>query len=275
MSRRLTAFCASVVLVAGVATGVWWLGGPSVGPNEDLAELPVPPFPPRITEGSTYEGCLATLARDPTSAVAIAEAWQEQGGGDGASHCRGLALIAAGKPADGAEILEQLAQRSSAPAMARALVLGQAVQGRLMVAQADEAVVDASVALTLSPDDTELMIMRATAEGMMDRYKDAVSDLSQALRLDAGRPDALVARAVMRRKLGQLDLAQADVSRALALDPDDAEALLERGILRQRMGDSAGARTDWEHARVIDPNSSTADRADQNLALLEAGPVQQ
>jgi len=72
--------------------------------------------------------------------------------------------------------------------------------------------------------------------------------------------------------LNELDLAQADVSRALALDPDDADALLERGILRERMGDRPGARADWEHARVVDPNSTTADLAQQNLSLLEAGP---
>jgi len=41
------------------------------------------------------------------------------------------------------------------------------------------------------------------------------------------------------------------------------------------MGDEAGARADWEHARVVDPNSTTADLAEQNLSLLEAGPVQQ
>jgi regulator of sirC expression with transglutaminase-like and TPR domain len=70
-------------------------------------------------------------------------------------------------------------------------------------------------------------------------------------------------------------LAQADVAQALTLDPDDADALLERGILRQRMGDSSGARTDWEHARGVDPNSTTADLAEQNLSLLDAGPQRQ
>jgi regulator of sirC expression with transglutaminase-like and TPR domain len=72
-----------------------------------------------------------------------------------------------------------------------------------------------------------------------------------------------------------LDLAQADVSLALTLNPDDADALLERGILRQRMGDEKGARADWEHAQELDPNSTTADLAEQNLSLLEAGPVRQ
>jgi tetratricopeptide (TPR) repeat protein len=323
----------------------------------------VPPFPPRIAEGSKYETCLATLAGDPTGAVTLAETWQADGGGDGAMHCRGLALIASGKPSAGAALLEQLARQSTAPALARASVLSQAVQAQLMVAQEDQppaeaggapatkrsaeavkdaaldapagdrgaptadrtvakdvpdggraatgaagtdlavakdakvdrtvvketvtdapadpaaaaaqAAEDASLALSLSPSDTDLFVMRATAESLLGQFQDAVDDLSEALRLDARRQDALVLRAMMRRKLNQLDLAQTDVSRALGLDPDDPDALLERGILRQRMGDEAGARADWEHARVVDPNSTTADLAEQNLSLLEAGPVQQ
>ena len=275
MSRRLTAFCASILLILSVSGGVWWLtGSPSTVHSDGSAELPVPPFPPRITEGSAYESCLVTLASDPLSAATIAETWQAEGGGDGAAHCRGLALIATGKPADGAQTLEALATRSPASPIARALVLGQAVQARLMAAQPEQALADASVALRLSPEDIELMIMRATAKGMMDRFKEAVDDLSLALRLDAARPDALVVRAVMRRKMNQLDLAQADVTQALKLDPEDPDALLERGILRQRMGDAAGARADWEHALGVDPNSTTADLAQQNLSLLEAGPRQ-
>ncbi|HEY0185172.1 MAG TPA: hypothetical protein VGC09_20415 [Rhodopila sp.] len=275
MSRRLTAFCASLVVIGGVAGAIWWQSAPVDPLAEVPADLPVPPFPPRITAGTAYETCLDTLARDPTGAMALAESWQADGGGDGALHCRGLALIALGKPAAGAELLEQVGRQSDAPGLARASVLGQAVQARLMVAQASEAMADASQALGLSPSDSELFIMRASAESMLGRLQDAVDDLSEALRLDAARPDALVLRAVMRRKLNQLDLAQADASQALALDPDDPDALLERGILRQRMGDEAGARADWEHARGVDPNSTTADLAEQNLSLLEVGPRQQ
>lgn len=275
MSRRLAAFSVSI-LIGLVAAGAWWrTTAPDVSdPPPEEATLPVPPFPPRITEGATYEACLATLANDPASAIAIAENWQAKGGDDGATHCHGLALIAVGKPAEGAEELEQLAMRSAAPAMARAQVLGQAIQARLMASQPATAVTDATTALALSPNDGELMIMRATAEGQLNRYQDAVADLDGALRLDPTRVDALVARAVMRRDLNELDLAQADASRALALDPENQDALLERGILRQRMGDTAGARSDWERARGLDPNTTTADLAQQNLSLLEAGPPQ-
>jgi tetratricopeptide (TPR) repeat protein len=273
MTRVAATVCVLIVAAAIGASAVWRFGfEPAPAPDE--ASLPVPPFPPRITESPAYEACLATLANDPASAVAIAESWQAGGGGEGALHCRGLALIAAGKPAAGAEMLEQLSRQGSTPDMARALVLGQAVQARLMVGQADVAAADATAALALAPDAVDLMIMRATAEGAMARYDAAVDDLNQALAQDPGRADALLNRAVARRKMNQLEPALADVSRALVLDPDNADALLERGILRQRVGDANGARADWQRARDLDPNGTTADLAEQNLSLLDAGPRQ-
>jgi regulator of sirC expression with transglutaminase-like and TPR domain len=72
--------------------------------------------------------------------------------------------------------------------------------------------------------------------------------------------------------LGRLDLPRDYFDRALKLDPDNAEALLERGILRQRRNDSNGARADWERAINLAPDTATSDLAQQNLALLEAGP---
>jgi tetratricopeptide (TPR) repeat protein len=260
-------------LLGAIAAAGWWLWPSSPDQQDEIvSDLPLPPFPPRIAEGADYESCLAALADDPAGAAAMAESMLAGGGGDGAAHCQGLALIVTGKPEAGAVALEALAQRSEAPPMARAVVLGQAGQARLMAMQPDKAQADASEALVLSPADTELFIMRATAEGMLDHFQDAVGDLAAALQLDSSRVDALVSRAVFHRRLNELDLAQADVSRALTLDPDYADALLERGILRERMGDRAGARVDWEHAKGVDPNSTTADLAEQNLSLLEAGP---
>lgn len=276
MSRRriILAFI-SVLVAGGTLYGTAHLLVPNRPADETDEPLPIPPFPPRIAQGANYESCLSTLAADPMSAIAMAASWQTAGGGDGAAHCRGLALIAAGKPDTGAEVLEELAARSNAPALARASVLGQAAQARLMVGQAAKAEADATAAVDLSPEDTDLLILRATARGQLQDFSGGIADLTEAIRLDDSRVDALVARAVMRRKQNQLDLAQDDVARAIALAPDDPDALLERGILRQRMGDRSGARADWERARGIDPNSTTADLAAQNLALLDAGLARQ
>jgi len=270
MNRRIAVLASALLVSAGVGAWVWLT--PDSTPAADDAVLPVPPFPPRIAQGQDYEACLAALADDPANAVSLADSLEAAGGNEGALHCRGLALIALGKPDAGAALLEQLAAGSAAPPLARASVLGQAAQARLMLMQADRASADLSRALALAPEEADLRIMRAQAEDALHNYKAAEADLSTALGGDADRTDALVERATVRRKMGELDLAQADVSRALAIDPDDADALLERGILRQRLGDSAGARTDWQHALGVDPNSTTADLAQQNLSLLEAGP---
>ncbi len=214
------------------------------------------------------------IADDPQGAEAMSTSWQATGGGEAAVHCQALASIAAGKPEAGAKQLEDLAHGGKVQGLARAVLLGQAAEARLMVDQAEPALQDATEALTIRPDDPDLLISRANANDALDRGNDAVDDLTHALQLDPSRGDALVLRASLRRRMDQLDEARSDISQALALDPDDAEALLERGILRQETGDLVGARQDWTHAQAADPNSEAAELAAQNLALLDAGAAQ-
>ena len=170
----------------------------------------------------------------------------------------------------GAGLLEQLARSSNAPELARASILAQAVQARLMTNQPDRAFDDATAALALAPDDADLLIDRARAAGDLGRLDAAVANLTQALSLDGQRADALVLRARAWRREERLDQAERDVDRALSLVPDDPEALLERGILRQRRGDEVGARSDWQRAQTLDPSSAAADLAEQHLARFPA-----
>jgi Flp pilus assembly protein TadD len=246
-------------------------GAPAAAAPDDQ-DLPVPPVPPRIAEGADYDRCLAMLTDDPTGAHTFADAWVATGGGDAAAHCLGLADVALGEAESGAEALDKLASESKAPAAARAAVFGQAGQAWLMAGDPNRALASATQALTLTPDDADLLIDRSIAAANLEHYEDAVEDLSHALDLDPHRPEALVFRSAAWRRLEQVDLARDDIDRALALDPDNPDALLERGILRQRRGDRAGAREDWERTVALDPDGATADLAQQNLALLEAGP---
>jgi tetratricopeptide (TPR) repeat protein len=265
------------VTVAG-AGAVYLFSGPPAGLEGDAADneqLPIPPVPPRIAEGPDYERCLTMLTTDPTGAASFALAWEATGGGDGATHCLALSQIALGEPERGAAMLEQLAAASRGPEVGRATIYGQATQAYLMAGDKMHAFGTATLALALSPDDPDLLIESAAAATALERYQDALDDLTHALDIDARRDDALTARASAWRHLGQLGLAQDDVDRAIAIDPDNPEALLERGILRQRQNDPAGARTDWERAITLAPDTPTADLAQQNLALLEAGPDRQ
>jgi Flp pilus assembly protein TadD len=182
-------------------------------------------------------------------------------------------MIAAGDPEAGAKLLENLAHSQKIDGVARAVVLSQAAEARLIVDQAEPALKDASEALGISPADVDLLIGRANAFDALERFDEALVDLDQALSLDASRGDALILRASIYRRTERLADARVDIDRAVGLNADDAEALLERGILLEQTGDPAGARRDWTHARDVDPNSDAAELATQNLGLLDAGPA--
>jgi tetratricopeptide (TPR) repeat protein len=238
----------------------------------DDTPIPVPPVPPRIAEGDTYDKCMDMLADDPAGADALATAWR--GGGEAAAHCHALAQIELGNPASGAALLVSLARTSQASPSARAEVLGQAAQAWTMAGDAPRALDAATQAIGLAPEDPDLRVTHAIAALAVHQDSAAEEDLSDALDADPKRTDALILRATARRHLGRITDAQMDIEKALSLDGDNADALLERGIIRQRQGDLSGARTDWERAETLSPDSSTGDLAEQNLALLDAGPRQ-
>lgn len=277
--RPRTALLAAIVvlLLAAAGGGAWWqlLRDPSDDATEAAegdGPLPIPPVPPRIAQGDQYETCMAMLATDPEGAQALAETWQTAGGGEAADHCLALARVELGDPEEGAGMLEKIGGSGHGPAAARAAIYGQATQAWLMAGDPARAFAAATLALSLSADDPDLLVDRAVAAGSLQRWKDAVEDLTHALEVDPRRPDAMVLRGSAWRHLGRLDQAEADIAAALAMDPENAEGLLERGIIRQRRDDPQGARNDWERAIVLAPDSPTADLAQQNLALLEAGP---
>ncbi len=272
MWNRPPVLAGLAVVLALLAGAAWWQQHDGTATEESDEALPLPPIPPRIAQGPEYERCLAMLNTDPSGARAFADAWVATGGGEGAAHCLALATIALGEPDLGAEMMDRLAARSAAPAAARASVYGQAGQAWLMAGAADRALASTTLALSMTPDDADLLIDRSIAAATMDRYQDAVDDLTHALDVDPRRTDALVFRAAAWRHLNQLGLAQDDVDRAFVLDAENPDALLERGILRQRQGDRAGARRDWEQAIALAPDTATSDLAQQNLALLDAGP---
>ncbi|MGE0416849.1 MAG: hypothetical protein AB7O80_08585 [Acetobacteraceae bacterium] len=263
------------LLVPVTGGSLWWLSSPeptSPEPAQVPLPLPLPPYPPRIAEGPEYDHCLDLLPEDPAAAITMADAWRARGGGEPADHCTALAVIANGHLAEGAAMLERLAHKSTAPKLARAMLLSQAADVRLQSDQPAQALQDAADALALSPDNASLLIQHAAAAAALDRQQDAVSDLTRVLSLAPDQTSALVARASALRKLDRMAQAEADVEQALRQAPEDPEALLERGILRQWRGDTVGARTDWERVRSLDPDSQAADLAEQNLALLAVGP---
>jgi Flp pilus assembly protein TadD len=265
-------FGAALAAAAAAAGGAVWLT--LLAPEADAAaEAPSQAAPSsRIGEGAQYDRCLDQIRRDPEGAWHAAQGWEAAGGGDAARHCLGLALLGLGEAQRAGERLEALARRSDASPAARASVFGQAGQAWMMGSEPARAFAATTMGLALAPDDVELLTERALALGLLGRSAEALADLDRVLALAPEHGEALVLRAAAKRRLDRLGEAEQDVGRALRLDPDNAEALLERGILRQLRGDAAGARRDWERAAMLAPDSATADLAQQNLALSDAGP---
>ncbi len=265
-------------MAGGLGGALYWLREPvpqAIGVAAAPAlpdNLPLPPEMPRIADGPDYDRCLALLRDDPDEAMRFAQAWDATGGGEGARHCIALALLGLGEPDRAAERLERLGAASRAGGMARAAVFGQASQAWMMAGDPNRAFAAVTIALTLAPQDVELLVDRSVVLASMQRYRESIEDLDSALALEPERAEAWVLRAAALRHLERVDQAFVAVERALALSPDNPEALLERGILRQLRGDATGARNDWQRAIQIAPDSMAADLAAQNIQLNELGP---
>ncbi|WP_165585320.1 tetratricopeptide repeat protein [Roseococcus sp. SYP-B2431] len=282
-NRPLIFLGLGLILAAAVGGGIAWYrdGAPSAPPEAvagpaapepapDL--LPLPPEMPRIADGPDYDRCLTLLRNDPDEAMRFAQAWDATGGGDGARHCIALAMIGLGEAERAAERLERLGNGSRAGGIARAQVFGQAAQAWMIAGDANRAYGAATIALTLSPQDAELLVDRSVILAALRRFNEALEDLDAALAIEPERAEAWVLRAAALRRLDRVDQAVQAVERALVLAPDNVEGLLERGILRQLRGDVAGAQTDWRRAIELAPDSMAADLAHQNLELSEMGP---
>ncbi len=259
------------VLLLGAAGAAFWWWQPAG--NGIYADLPLPPEPPRLTDEPEYDRCLNMSRDDPEGAIAFAQRWEREGGGEPARHCAAWALLGMGDAERAADQLERLARGSQASGAARAALYGQAAQAWMMAGDANRAFAAVTIALTMQPNDPDLYTDRAVSLAALRRHMDALRDLDRALEIDPERAETLVFRAAALRAIERPQEAMESAERALVLAPDNPEALLERGILRQLRGDTEGARRDWERVLAVAPDSPAADLADQNLSLSAAGPI--
>ncbi len=63
-----------------------------------------------VDNQAEYQACMVLVERDPSGALDSAIAWEKQGGGDAARHCKALAMIRTGNVEDGALELERVAE---------------------------------------------------------------------------------------------------------------------------------------------------------------------
>jgi len=233
------------------------------------------PTVPQIAPGfpQQYDQCMQLARGNPQGGLDQAEAWRNLGGGFPADHCAAVALIGLKKYADAATRLQNMAgAMMQADPVLRGGALEQAGAAWLMAGKPDAAKADFDAALAYRPDDPEILIDRAEASALTQKWFEAIDDLNRVLDKAPNRVDALIYRASAYRQLDSLDLAQDDVERALALQPDAPAGLLERGNIRRLKGDLAGAAADWRRAQSLAPNAPEGKSAADNLQrLAEAG----
>ncbi|TXH37482.1 MAG: hypothetical protein E6Q98_06730 [Rhodospirillaceae bacterium] len=245
-------------MLAGLVTlaAATWGGMPAYGQSLDQAK--------------EYNDCLLLAKRAPDQAVESAVAWEKQGGGDAARHCKALGLINMGQVEDGALELERIAQTMpQEKARIAAQLFGQAAQAWIRAEKPQLALHDQNEGLKLQPKDVDLLIDRATTYGNAGMYFESLEDLNAAAELDKSRPEIYAFRAAAYRHLENRAMAMDNVDQALKLDPNFALALLERGKLKQQQGDIAGARQDWLKVVRLVPNTPIADEAQHGIEQID------
>lgn len=108
-------------------------------------------------------------------------------------------------------------------------------------------------AMTLSPNDAQLIGNHANLLGEMGEIEAALALYDRALATNPGFPDARLNRALVLQRLGRLDEALADLDALVAAQPASAKFLSARaGILRQagRLDEAANA---YDAALALEP----------------------
>jgi tetratricopeptide (TPR) repeat protein len=236
-----------------------------------IAALAVIAPPARaIDNQAEYQACMSLFDRDPAGALDSAVAWEKQGGGDPARHCKALALIRTGQVEDGALELARVAEampQVKAPMAAK--MFAQAGQAWIKAGNPQRALYAQNQGLKLNSKDVDLLVDRALTYGSAGMYFEALDDLNAAIDLSPDDPDIYAFRAAAYRQLENLDLAEDNIEQALKLSPSHPGALLERGYLRRAKGDEVGARSDWLTVIQVVPGTDTANVAQQNIEKLD------
>ena len=234
------------------------------------------PDPNPADPGRTYEYCIQLSKVKPDQALELASKWAAIGGGDGAGHCRALALIGLKDYGQGASELEDLAQKSKAAASLRADILEQAGQAWLLQGEPTHAYNAQTAGLKIAPEGSPqhilLLVDRAATLAEGAKFKEAIIDLDAALALQPDHSDALAFRATARRNLGDVDAALADAEHAVKSDPKNVNALLERSNIYRMKGRLNEARQDWVTIVQLAPTSDAANAARADMERADIKP---
>jgi Tfp pilus assembly protein PilF len=132
----------------------------------------------------------------------------------------------------------------------------------------ESALANYDIALSLQPDNAEVLCNRGVLLFELNRIDDALDSLKQAIRLRPDYPEALTNCAPVLIRLNRYGLAVACCEKALGLKPDFPPALLNRGIALEGLHRFDEAIATYDRLIEIEPDNAQAHRNRAHALLL-------
>ncbi len=117
----------------------------------------------------------------------------------------------------------------------------------------EAALADFTQAISLAPQLAEAYVQRATVYYESDKRPEALADISEAIKLRPDQADLYAKRGMGYRDASELDKSLADYDKAIALDPKNAEWYAERATTYSWRSELDKAITDLNKAIELDP----------------------
>jgi len=109
-----------------------------------------------------------------------------------------------------------------------------------------------------------------------NQLMDSIQAYDKALEIKPDSPDVLTDQGVMFKRLGWFDRAIENFTRAHEINPAHATSYYNLGVVyRYDLQDFDKAREAWTRFLEINPSGPGSDRVRQDLASMQAQPVQQ
>ncbi len=133
------------------------------------------------------------------------------------------------------------------------------LRGRAHVAmgRAEEALPDFTKAIQRAPNNVAAYMDRGLAYFDVGLYNQALNDAGKIIELDNQSADGYALHGMALRETGNLEAAMDDFNRAVELEPNLANRL-QRGLLLQKLGRHEEAIEDFNEAIYLNPASPTA-----------------
>lgn len=113
-------------------------------------------------------------------------------------------------------------------------------------------------AIEKSPGKVRLYYALACLHLEKEKFEEVLNDASKALKLDSNFTEVIHLRAVALQKLGRFDEALLDFTRAVALDPYESKRYYNRAVAYDASGDFSSAVEDYTKALKIDTGFADA-----------------